>query len=423
MGRKIDSYERGLALELKLCELFKNKGYKITHNTNRQGRSGAEHKIDILAEYICPLHTSKLVIEAKSYDSPIDKDRIMKLIQIVDDIGADRGIIVTTSYFTPSAIMTAEDRNIELWDRGHLVKLLGEIEIAAVKKGLPEKIEILEHIVRPRLTHSSAMEIIESILEKRARGGAFGRGKIIEQLEAVSSRYHPYYEAEVQVKISEIQKTGLISKKIVEKITTLPLSADAVTGELVTLDKNGISYPYGYLGSLNEDEIKALKTAVRRGNRLFIDHTILMGIGYSDGKSRKIVNSLSGKGIVTKVYGYRMAYVGANVNVQFPYDPRLLKSISSVHAIEKSTGKISKTLPPAKDASAVIKALENYWTDVHVKKIDVVYYPYFVYVLTAEDGSKRVETLDAITGVLNESFGKRLKWDVESLIREGKATR
>jgi restriction system protein len=142
LAKTITTYEKGLALELKLTELFKKMGYQVIHDARKIGLSGAEHQIDVLAEYTCPLHTSKIVVEAKSYDKPIDKDRIMKLTQIVADIGADRGIIVTTSYFTPEAIKTATGHNIELWDREKLAKWLGEIEISASEKGLPLQVAV-----------------------------------------------------------------------------------------------------------------------------------------------------------------------------------------------------------------------------------------------------------------------------------------
>jgi HJR/Mrr/RecB family endonuclease len=46
----------------------------------------------------------------------------MKLIHEVGDLGVDRGILVTTSYFTPDAVSTAQGYNVELWDN---VKLRG----------------------------------------------------------------------------------------------------------------------------------------------------------------------------------------------------------------------------------------------------------------------------------------------------------
>jgi Holliday junction resolvase len=78
--------EKGIGFELKLAELFKQKGYHVTHNIKMKGRSGAEHQIDVLAQYSTPLHTSTIIIEAKSHQNNIDKDTVMKLIQIQQDL-------------------------------------------------------------------------------------------------------------------------------------------------------------------------------------------------------------------------------------------------------------------------------------------------------------------------------------------------
>ena len=60
------------------------------------------------------LHLSRIVIECKAYDTPINKDIVMKLIQEVSDFGVDRGILVTTPYFTPDAVSTANGYNVDL---------------------------------------------------------------------------------------------------------------------------------------------------------------------------------------------------------------------------------------------------------------------------------------------------------------------
>ena len=404
----MNAYEKGLALEEKLYQLFKSKGYEVVHNAKRKGRSGAEHQIDVLAEYRCPLHTSRVVVEAKSYDAPVNKDRIMKLMQIVDDIGADRGIIVTTSYFTSGAIKTAEGHNVELWDRRRLVELLGEMEISALEAGMPRKAAALERVVEPILSTDAACTIIRKILDRRARGGFLGRGKIIERLDAISMLYYPYYEAELEIRVSEVQKTGLFSKRTVVKIVTVRLDVDAITGDLVTVDESGISYPYSHLARINEDEINVLKAF--RSFRA----TDLTGLGYSTGKARRIASGLVAKGVATKSRGKRGTLI-YQIQVPFPRDPRLLKSISDVHATREGVEAKATFQTPAQDASAVIKALESYWTGATVKNLTTIYYPYFVYVLLAEDGSKRVEVLDAITGSLNKFLEKRVRWDIESM--------
>lgn len=184
----------------------------------RKGRSGVEHQIDVLAEYQCPLHKSKLVIEAKAYKSPIDKDRIMKLIQIVDDIGATTGIIVTTSYFTFDAIRTAEKHNIELWDREHLTKILGELSLTSTDLSIIQPIDFCSRlVVKSHLTTKEVESLMKRELEERAKGGFLGVGKIIERLDSANLQYHPYYEAEIKCAIQEEEKMDGLAKGLSRK--------------------------------------------------------------------------------------------------------------------------------------------------------------------------------------------------------------
>lgn len=405
MSDEVSSYDRGLALELKLCELFKSKGYEAFHNVKRKGRSGAEHQIDVLAEYRSPLHTSQVIVEAKSYDAPIDKDRIMKLIQIVDDLGADRGIIVTTSYFTPGAIQTAEGHNVELWDRERLVRLLGEIEITAVEKGLPEKIAVSERIVKPRLSIDEARNIIQRRLNEKARGGFMGIGKVVERLEGMSILYYPYYEVALQAAVLEEQKTGLFSKRRVKMTVNTMVCVDSLTGELVTLDEEGVTYLFGYLSQLDEEEIRVMRAAHS------FTAASLTGLGFSEYKARKIAARLASKGVV-KAYRPKRGPMVYKLQVSFPDDPRILKSISNLYSVQEKIEADMKFTAPGCDASAVIRALKSYWDEATVKNLFTTYYPYFACMLLAEDGSRRVEMLDAVTGLINVELGKRVRMDI-----------
>lgn len=402
------TYEKGLALELKLAELFKARGYEIIHNIKKIGRSGAEHQIDVLASYRSPLHTSTLVIEAKSYSSPIDKERIMKLIQIVDDIGADRGIIITTSYFTPDAIKTAEGRNIDLWNREHLTKLLGEMEVSAVQEGISEAVKAPELVVQPRLGYDQARSLITTLVEKRSKGGFLGAGKVIEQLEGISPLFYPYYEVEIELSIIEEQKTGLMSKRVVEKIVPAKVAVDALLGDIVRPEATGITYPYAYLGSLEADEIKITRAV---GFDWF-DVSKIIGLGYTEGKAARLLKGLVGKGVIERKDVRPAAY---RVKVQFPSRPDWLRPISQLESTRgKSEGVV---LSPKVEPSSVIRALESYWSKVSVKGITTLRYPYYVYVLKSQDGSRRVEIVDGISGSLNENLGARVKWDVDAILK------
>ncbi|AGK61147.1 hypothetical protein Asulf_01147 [Archaeoglobus sulfaticallidus PM70-1] len=154
------SYEKGVELEKLVAQLFKSKGYDVMHNVKLKGRSGVEHQIDVYAEYKCPLHLSRIVIECKAYDTPINKDIVMKLIQEVLDLGVDRGILVTTSYFTPDAVSTANGYNVDLWDYTKLTSLVGNIELPSV-----EPVSNVFYI-EPKLSAEQS----KKVAEKQVRG-------------------------------------------------------------------------------------------------------------------------------------------------------------------------------------------------------------------------------------------------------------
>lgn len=397
MAKNVTTYEKGLAFELKLTELFKKMGYDVTHDTKKVGRSGAEHQIDVLAEYKCPLHTSKVIVEAKSYDIPIDKDRIMKLIQIVDDLGADRGIIVTTSYFTPEAIKTASGHSVELWNREQLAKLLGEIEISASEKGLPKEILVKERVVKFNLSVQDAERIEKNTLEQRAKGGFLGRGKINERLDSISLQYLPYFEAEIQASISENEKTGLLSKRTVQKTVTVRINLDAKDGDIATVTEEGLSSPYPFLKQLGEDEIRVYKSM---NDKEWYSSKSVTGLGFSEGKARKILSGLASAGAVKTAIGNRGATV-YQPQVVFPADPRILRSISDALTVQEVSKREAAFISPKIEASDIMKRLEFYW-NANVNKLSVLYYPYYVCNLVAEDGSQRTDMVDAISGKLKE---------------------
>jgi hypothetical protein len=68
----LSTYDKGLKLELALKDLFESKNYRVSHNIRITGRSGTDHQIDLLLEYDAPLHTSKIIVEAKHYERPIE---------------------------------------------------------------------------------------------------------------------------------------------------------------------------------------------------------------------------------------------------------------------------------------------------------------------------------------------------------------
>jgi len=78
------------------------------------GKSSVEHQIDVLTSHSDGLHTYKTAIECKYWKDTINKDIIMKVAEIVEDAGLNKGVIVSKNGFTPDAISFAKYRNIGL---------------------------------------------------------------------------------------------------------------------------------------------------------------------------------------------------------------------------------------------------------------------------------------------------------------------
>ena len=78
------------------------------------GKSGVEHQIDVLTSSSDGIDTSLTAIECKYWNQKVNKDIVMKLAEIIEDSGINKGIIVCKSGFTQDGIQYAKYKNIEL---------------------------------------------------------------------------------------------------------------------------------------------------------------------------------------------------------------------------------------------------------------------------------------------------------------------
>ncbi len=280
------------------------------------------------------------------------------------------------------------------------------MEITAAERGVLDKATPHEFVIQPRFALEQAREIQTRLVESRGKGGFLGVGKVTEQLEAVCPLFYPYYEIEIELAVSEEQKTGLLSRRTVEKIVSATVPVDAVLGDIVIPGAGGISYPYGFLSSLSGDEISILR-AIRAD---WFDVSRVMAIGFNESRATKLVKGIVGKGVVERRDTRPMAY---RVRVLFPDRPQFITPISQLAPTQGRTNGL--VIAPSMETSSVIAALESYWAKTNVKGISTVHYPYYVSVLKTQDGSERVEVLDGITGTLNESLGTRVRWDLEEI--------
>jgi hypothetical protein len=392
--------ERGTAFELQICALFESRGYRATHNVRMTGRSGAEHQIDVLAEFELPLQAVRIVVEAKAHDHAIDKDILLKLSQIVDDLGADRGVLVTTSHFTPGALKMAEGRNIDLWDREHISLLLGEAALAAAEDGAVEGGDTtLAGALKlvSMISFDEARQQVERGVEKRRKGGVFGVGSLDEELVAFEEIAFPFYEVVLEVPTLGEERRGLLKKETVKKVVPVRISVGAEAGWIVTVSDTGklqrSSYSLPVLSQEEAELIDALSTD-------WFGRDDLTALGYPQAKAQRLVASLRAKGALSasKQADRRVAY---RITAFIPLPDPDLKPITSGYATEEAAHG-SGFRPASRSQSGVIRALETLVRGGRVVLVTTIYHPYYRYVLKRPDGSHRAELLNALTGEITQ---------------------
>jgi HJR/Mrr/RecB family endonuclease len=113
----IDKVENmsGIIFEEFLLEHFKHLGYTgyLTPRTENYGADLVLQKDEI-----------KVVVQSKRWKSNVGADAIEQVIKAVKHYDADKGMVVTNSFFTEGANELANSYEIELWDRMKLVKII-----------------------------------------------------------------------------------------------------------------------------------------------------------------------------------------------------------------------------------------------------------------------------------------------------------
>lgn len=114
----------GIEFENLCQQLLEKMGFK-TQSTKASGDGG----IDLIAYNSQPLLSGRYIIQCKRYSGSVGEPIIRDLYGVVTSERANKGILMTTGYFTPSAIKFAEDKNIELIDGNKLEILFSQHDV------------------------------------------------------------------------------------------------------------------------------------------------------------------------------------------------------------------------------------------------------------------------------------------------------
>ena len=95
------------------AEEEKLKDFTITHNKKIQ-KGDEKYQIDIYAEYTALHVKNKVIVECKHLNRSIERDEVIVLIDKVRTLGANKGILISTSGFQKGTTAKAKENGIAL---------------------------------------------------------------------------------------------------------------------------------------------------------------------------------------------------------------------------------------------------------------------------------------------------------------------
>lgn len=95
------------------AEKEKLQDFKITHNKIIKASDG-KYQIDVYAEFTAMGAQFKVLCECKKYKNRVNRDKVSLLHRKLESIGAQKGILISTSDFQSGAIAYAKAHGIAL---------------------------------------------------------------------------------------------------------------------------------------------------------------------------------------------------------------------------------------------------------------------------------------------------------------------
>lgn len=173
MSKDWEKYQR------KVADLFNTFGCQAETNAKVQGARG-KHRIDVLVSFSNYGYKNTWVCECKFWSSSIPKEKVLALQAIIQDIGADKGLLFSESGFQAGAVSCAMNTNIILTSCDELEKNLKSYLVGSIiVKKLSEIV-----ILKDRLFDLSYTKTIKYETDGNSRSGSFstssppGHGKI-----------------------------------------------------------------------------------------------------------------------------------------------------------------------------------------------------------------------------------------------------
>ncbi|HHF3021302.1 TPA: restriction endonuclease [Vibrio diabolicus] len=138
------------------ASVFRSLGCKALVEETLEGARG-DHDIDVLVTFEKFGVTSTWIVECKFWESAVPKEKVLALQAIVDDVGADRGILVSKTGFQSGAIKQASKSNITLTSLEEFAESayddFREIQVEALEVKLIKMCSLYKVLTNPSEEH------------------------------------------------------------------------------------------------------------------------------------------------------------------------------------------------------------------------------------------------------------------------------
>ena len=109
----------GKTFEQLLLEYFLKMGYK--------GKLTSEYA-DYGADLLLVKDSIKYVVQVKRWNQKVGLKAIQEAVASIKHYKADKGIVITNSFFTSNAKELAKSNAVELWDRNKLIYIMSQVK-------------------------------------------------------------------------------------------------------------------------------------------------------------------------------------------------------------------------------------------------------------------------------------------------------
>jgi len=126
------------------AEFFRSLGCDAAVEAKIDG-ARAQHRIDVWVRFKKFGLEARWIIECKCWSTSVPKEKVLALKSVVEDVGADRGVLISAAGFQSGATRAAEKTNIMLTDLDELKQTAQDDLLASLLHRLETKATLLRY--------------------------------------------------------------------------------------------------------------------------------------------------------------------------------------------------------------------------------------------------------------------------------------